>query len=241
MKNIYEKEMTVLPGACDSSASLGIPETFSLFMDIATEHACALGCGIDSLSPRGLFWLTVRTRVRFIRRPKMLERITVSTWPEQPGKLRADRDYVIMRGDELLVAGKTEWTVLDTESGKLHPMSDVFAPDYAFYPEAVWDEPFTRMTDEPLEDFAQYTVRSTDIDLGSHMNNAAYVRALAGAFSCEQWQGMDIRELEIAYRAPCFEGDTLIWQKKDNEAETSLRAAMENGKTIALARIVKGL
>ncbi len=241
MGNKYKltKEMTVLPSMCDSAATLGVPDTFALFMDVATEHACALGCGLDTLGPRGLFWLTVRTRVRFFRRPKLFERVSLSTWPENPGKLRTNRDYAITQNGTLLAAGKTEWTVLDTASGRLHPMADIFVPDGAL-PEPVWDEPFTHMPDSELDEFARYTVRPTDIDLGGHMNNAAYIRALAGLFSCETWQGMNVRELEIAYRAACHEGDTLLWQSRADGNVLALRAALPDGKTIALARIVKG-
>ncbi|MBQ9459357.1 MAG: hypothetical protein IJU66_05430 [Oscillospiraceae bacterium] len=236
--NRYEKEMTILPSVCDSSARLGVPDTFALFMDVAAEHAGALGCGIDALAPRGLFWLTVHTRVRFFRRPKLLERVTLTTWPEPPGRLRADRDYTLTQGGAALAAGKTEWAVLDTASGRLHPMKDVFAPDFAFCSDVVWDEPFTHMADEPLAEFARGTVRSTDIDLGGHMNNAAYVRALAALFSREQWQSMEPRELEIAYRASCYEGDTLCWQKREEGDALLLRAALPDGKTIVLARLI---
>ena len=238
MQDKYTKELTILPSVCDSTAALGVPDTFALFMDIATEHSCALGCGLDVLGPRGLFWLTVRTRVKFFRRPKMLERVTLSTWPEAPGKLRVNRCYAIEGGGGLLAAGKTEWAVLDQSTGRLHPMEDVFAPDPASLPESVWDEPFTRMPDEPLGEFARYTVRSTDIDLGGHMNNAAYLRALAGLFPCGAWQGMNLRETEIAYRAACYEGDTLCWQKRGDGKTLALRAALPDGKTIALARLV---
>ena len=111
--------------------------------------------GIGALGERGLFWLTVRTRVRFFRRPRMLERVRLSTWPEPTGKLRADRDYLLERGGETLAAGKTEWTVLETETGRLHPMADVFSPDFDFWPETVWPEPFTRMPDAPMDEFAR--------------------------------------------------------------------------------------
>jgi len=238
MENRYTRPLTVLPSMCDSSARLGVPDAFSLFMDVATEHALILGCGLDVLAPRGLFWLAVRTRVRFLRRPKMLERVTLHTWPEQPGKLRADRDYLLEQDGAPLVLGKTEWTVLDQRTGRLHPMADIFAPGTDFRPDAVWTEPFTRMRDEALPAFARYTVRSTDIDLGGHMNNAAYVRALAGLFSCAAWQGMDVAELEIAYRSPCYEGDTLVWQKQEDGKTVALRAALDDGATIALARII---
>lgn len=240
MQSKYTKELTILPSMCDSAAALGVPDTFALFMDIATEHACALGCGLDVLGPRGLFWLTVRTRVKFFRRPKMLERAVLSTWPEAPGKLRVNRCYAIEGRGGLLAAGKTEWAVLDQNTGRLHPMADVFAPGPAPLPESVWDEPFTRLNDEALPEFARYTVRSTDIDLGGHMNNAAYLRALAGLFSCEAWQGMNLREAEIAYRAACYEGDTLCWQKRAGDGALALRAVLPDGKTIALIRLVTG-
>ena len=238
MENRYTQEFAVLPSVCDSSARLGIPDTFALFMDLAAIHAEHLEFDTPRLMKQGLFWLTVRTRVRFFRRPKMAERVTLATWPEPPSKLRTDRDYTITRSGELLVAGKTEWTILEMDSGKLHPMAGIFAPDFTFHPDTVWEEPFTRMKDEPLDEFAHYTVRSTDIDLGGHMNNAAYLRALAGLFSDRDWQSMNIRELEIAFRSPCYEGNTLIWQKRENGNELSLRAALPDGKTIVLARIL---
>lgn len=240
MENRLTRELTILPSLCDSSAALGVPDTFALFMDAATEHACLIGCGIDKLSARDLFWLAVRTRVRFLRRPRMLERVTLTTWPEQPGKLRADRCCRVDAADgEPLIEGRTEWAVLDTRSGRLHPMADIFDPALSFPPGL--ELPFTRLTDAPLDEFARHTVRSTDIDLGGHMNNAAYVRALAGCFSCEAWQGMNIRELEIVYRSPCYEGDTLVWQKREaDDGALLLRAALPDGKTVALGRLIKG-
>ena len=240
MENLFAKEYTILPGSCDSSGALGVPDTFALFMDIASEHAEALGCGAGALLSRGLFWLTVRTRVRFFRRPKLTERVTARTWPEPPHRLRADRCYRLEAGTELLAAGKTEWAVLDTQSGRLRPAAEVFPSELSFYPESVWDEPFTRLTDEALEPFAAYTVRSTDIDLGGHMNNAAYVRMLAGAFSCADWQALDIHELEIAFRAPCYEGEELRLEKKTDGSTILLRAARPDGKAAVLARILTG-
>ena len=236
----YTEERVIPPSVCDSTGVLGIPGAFALFMDVATEHACLLGCGLDVLGPRGLFWLTVRTHVKFFRRPKMYERTALSTWTEPPGKLRVTRCYAIEGRSGLLVAGKTEWTIIDQNTGRLHPMADIYAPDPASLPESVWDEPFARLPDEVLPEFARYTVQSTDIDLGGHMNNAAYLRALASLFSCEAWQGMNLREAEISYRAACYEGDTLCWQKREDGGALALRAALPDGKTIALARIVTG-
>lgn len=137
MENRYTQEYVVLPSVCDSSARLSIPDTFALFMDLAAIHAEILRFDTPTLMKRGLFWLTVRTRLRFHRRPEMAERVTLATWPEQLGKLRTDRDYVVEQNGERLIEGKTEWTILEMESDRLHPMEGIFPPDFTFYPDAV--------------------------------------------------------------------------------------------------------
>ena len=238
MENRFGKEITILPSLCDSAALLGIPDTFGLFMDVASEHAAALGCGIRELGEKGLFWLTVRTRVRFFRRPALMERVTLSTWPEAPGRLRAERDYLMEQEGRVLAAGKTEWGVLDQASGRLISPKEVYPPELAFFPETVWPEPFTRLPDEPMEEYARYAVRSVDMDLGEHMNNVAYIRSLAGTFSAPEWQAMKIRELEIAYRTSCHEGDVLIWQRRtQSDGSLVLRAVREDEKTAVQVRI----
>jgi acyl-ACP thioesterase len=73
MDNKYSTKIQVLPSICDSTARLGVYSTFALFMDIATVHAEALGCGAQSMMERGLFWLTVRTKILFRRMPRLME------------------------------------------------------------------------------------------------------------------------------------------------------------------------
>lgn len=239
MRGYYERPLTILPSMCDATAKLGVPNAFALFMDLATEHAETLGIGMNGLMKQGLFWLTVRTRIRFIDRPALTETVTLRTWPEKPERSRCNRDYAILRGDRIIVAGKTEWMIMNLKTNRLHPVDGVFPADLEILEDKVLPEPFARMTDDfdGADSLGSYTVRSTDIDLGGHMNNAAYVRAIAGAFSSKEWQAMDIREMEVAFRSPCFEGDTLEIQRRANDAGTDVRLSRD-GKTIVLARIL---
>lgn len=241
MKGTYQKNVVILPGLCDSSARLGVPNTFSLFMDIAAEHAQHLGIGAADLGKRGLFWLTVRTKVRFYRRPAMMEETELSTWPEQPERLRCCRDYRLCKGDELLAEGRTEWAILDTAAGTLCPAKDIYPPELVIPEDTVAIPPFSRIGDDfsDGEALGEYVVRSTDIDLGGHMNNAAYIRACAGAFSCREWQEPEIAGAEAVFRAPCFEGDRLILQKRSGEGALDLRASLPEGKTVFLMRLVR--
>ena len=240
MNRTYSHPITILPSVCDATARLSVPGAFSLFMDVATEHADALGISMRQIGAKGLFWLTVRTRIRFYKRPGMLESAEITTFPEDPGKLRCNRDYVLSQNGKILIEGKTEWAILETQTGKLHTASDIFPGDLTPEAKPVWDEPFSRISDDfsAAEAFGTYTVQSTDIDLGGHMNNAAYIRAIASLYPCEQWNAMEIREMEAVYRAPCFEGDLLRVYRRQAENITDLRMANAEDQTVLLARII---
>lgn len=234
------KEMMILPGHCDSSARLGVADTFGLFMDLAAEHAAAIGNGPVDMQKRGLFWLTVKTRIQFFRRPGITETVTASTWPESVGKKRGNRSYLLSKNGETLVAGKSEWAILELEGGGLHDVLDAYAPGTEFPTESAVPGLYTRIHDNFTgEPFAWYTVHSTDIDLGGHMNNAAYPRALASLFPVARQRELTVREAEIHFRTPCYEGDTLAFQKRRAaDGALELRASLPNGKTATLIRLV---
>ena len=200
MDVVFMKEFPVLPSVCDAAGALSYPGAFECFMDIATQHADRLGVGLRDLQPRNLFWLTVKTKVVFLCRPRMGENTTLITWPEVPGRLRCMRSYEMRQGDKLLLCAKTEW-----DFDGIHP-------------------------------YAQYTVRSTDIDVGGHMNNAAYLKALFGTFSCQELAETNIRSVDALFRAPCFEGDELLWQRAETPEGFQIRAACKD-KTVFLAAI----
>lgn len=240
MQGYYEREMTILPSMCDATAKLGVPNTFALFMDIATEHAEALGIGMNGLMKQGLFWLTVRTRVRFLQRPAMTETVTARTWPETPERSRCNRDYALFKDGRIIVEGKTEWMIMNLKTNRLHPVDGVFPEGLELLPDRVLPEPFMRVSEDfsDARSLGQYPVRSTDIDLGGHMNNAAYVRAIAGAFSSKDWKALRLREMEVAFRSPCFEGETLDILRRDSDDGIDIRLARDD-KTIVLARMVR--
>lgn len=241
MQSYYEREMTILPSMCDATARLGVPNAFALFMDIATEHAEALGIGMNGLMKQGLFWLTVRTRIRFIERPRMTETVTARTWPETPERSRCNRDYALLRGGKRIVEGKTEWMIMNLKTNRLHPVDGVFPEGLELLEDRVIPEPFTHISEDfsGAKSLGTYTVRSTDIDLGGHTNNAAYVRAIAGAFSSKEWQALNPREMEVAFRSPCFEGETLEIQRRDSDEGVDVRLSRDE-RTIVVARIVPG-
>ena len=241
MERTLTREFPVPVSQCAADGRLSLPGVFNMFMDMATLHAKVLGIGLEELSPRGLFWLTVRTKIRVYRRPGLTEEISVTTWPEKPGKLRSYRDYVLRDTQGVAAEGKTEWAVINTGTGRLTPVEEVFPPELreALTDETVLPEPFSRIREQfaPEDAWASYTVRSTDIDLGGHMNNAAYPRMVLGAFSNRELEELKIREMELYFRAPCYEGDTLTLCRRPTDTGWELGAFLPDGKTVLLGKI----
>lgn len=240
MESRLKKNIDIRVSMCDHNGVLSTPAIFSLFMDLASEHGSMIKVGMKELSAKGLFWLTVKTKVRIHHRPEMLAVVEADTWPEKPGRIRCNRYYALRDGDKLLAEGKTEWAVIHMASGKLQKASEVYPADLEHSTDAVCSQPFARIPDDFADcpEIGTYTVRSTDIDVGQHMNNAAYVRVLFGAFSCKQVDEMNVQEAEIAFRSPCYEGDTLSIRTRPTENGVDVGMVRPDGTTAAAARLL---
>jgi len=240
MNNKLTKITNIPLSLCDSEALLSVPSMFTLFMDIATEHADELKLSSDDLG-ENKFWIAVRTKIKIYNRPRLSQSVTLSTWPQEPVRVRANRHYTISDENGVIVGGKTEWTVVDIESGKLQRIGDVYPEGFEFVDELAVEEPFSRMDAkfEDAMDVAQYTIKSTDIDLVGHMNNAAYIRALMSMFTCKELKENPISEIEIVYKSQSYEGETLTVKERvaDNVCEYGM--IKPDGTTAAIVRIIR--
>ncbi len=237
----YTRSVTVLPSRIDAHGRLSVPDTFDLFMDVATEAAGEMGVGFDFLKKRGLFWITVKTRIRFIERPPLLTRVEVSTWPEVPGEKRCDRYYQVSdESGRTMVQGKTEWAIVSALTGRPQRI-DKLMPEGLTYEggDRVCPEPFP-MIDEafPQPPFAAHRVVSTDIDMARHMNNVAYVRAIAAAFTVKEWKKLNVKQLDMIFRASAHEGDELRLYRRPCPGGLDIRIALPDDTTSVLARIL---
>ena len=65
MNNKMEKEMRIPVSLCDSTGHLDVPGFFTIFMDMASEHATDINIGMDNLGEKGLIWLAVKSKIIF--------------------------------------------------------------------------------------------------------------------------------------------------------------------------------
>ena len=239
MEAQLSRDLTVLPSVCDAQMKLSIPDLFAWFMDIATLHAEQLGVGAGALMSRGISWITVKTKVRILRRPLLLETVTLSTRPLVPEKVRAIREYRLEKDGELLAEGKTEWAVVDLSTGRPRQMEGVFDPTLELAAEPAFPAPFARIRPDfsDAEALGSCRVRSTDIDLLGHMNNIAYLRAAFGLLSGAELKTMPQTGVEIIFRSPCFEGDLLTLRRRETETGWDLALLREDDSPAAFLKL----
>jgi len=242
MKSYYEKEVILSPGWCDASSRLSLRSIFLLFQDSASEHAETLGIGGSVMAEKGLFWLTVRTKIKVYSRPAMMRRVQLKTWlgAFEPGDLRTFRYYTLHCEGEPVAEGKTEWTVFRLADQTVVRMREAGMPDVDILPDIVCPEPFSRLRPafDEADPAAEHIVRPSDVDMGQHMNNTAYVRAILDTFPVAEQKRMDVREIEIAFRQPCFEGECLTIRRKAAGDGWQCAVLRPDGKPAALAQIL---
>ena len=237
MEPVFELSRFLGPSVCDASGHLSYPGAFGLFQDMAAAHAEPLGVGFEAMAAKGLFWLTVKTKIVFLKRPKIDETVLLRTWPEKPGAIRCHRSYELLQDGEPCLLGRTEWAVTDIGTHALVPPAALF-PAELDYPPAACAEAFARIPPR-TEDFSpcgEHLVRSTDIDVGGHMNNAAYLLAVFGALTSAEIAAREIRTVDAIFRAPCFEGDRLTVERREAGGCLDLRLS-RGGESVFLARL----
>lgn len=237
--NKLQRNIKIQTSMCDNLSQLSIPSLFTVFMDLACEHAPMLDLGSDKLAEKGLFWVASKTKVKINRMPEMLTEASASTWPEAPGKIRTNRYYTLSDSNGILAEGKTEWAIINLETGRPVKLSEVYPENIDHLEDKVCDLPFARVKDDfsECESIGSYTVRSTDIDIGQHMNNVAYIRALFGAFSCKELETLKITDIDISFKSQCYEGETLTLLKRKAENGLEIGFIKQDGTTAATVKL----
>lgn len=240
MEQKLVKKWVITPGMCDYSGCLGIADIFTLFMDMASEHAEHIGLGGEAMLARGLFWITVKTKIHILKQPHMMREVVASTWPDKPAKRLCDRYYLLEDESGHVAEGRTEWAVMNIRKGMLENISELYPDELVPDDAPVCADPVRRISRDfdGCEILGTYNVRSTDIDMGGHMNNAAYVYAVMSFFPISEQKKMHITDMEVSFVSQCFEGDTLTAFIRRSDTEYEIGLKREDG-TLALLVLMK--
>ena len=240
---IYSRKFIVQPDQCSRDASLSVPGVFNMLQALSAEHAQALGIGAAAMARQKKFWVTVHNRVDFTGRAWLLDQLTGQTWAEpcDPDSRTCFRGYALKKGEETVALARTQWAIINAE-GEALPFRDSGFPEHYVFTQmpGISESPLWFEDDfEETDLMCEYTVQSTDIDFGFHMNNVVYVRKFLDLFPSDQILSSRIRSFEIHYVSPCKEQERLkIYRKQEGEAyRMCIRNAKGQAAVMASMRI----
>ena len=129
--------------------------------------------------------------------------------------------------------------VLNRETGFVRFSEFGFPEGFEFQDYVACGGKLCRFRDEFTDDDEVYTftVRTSSIDIGRHMNNVAYVRAFLDCFTADEVASMPVKTMEARYITACMEGEELKIFKKRTDTGFVLGARRADGKCAAFLGI----
>ena len=210
-----------------------------LMQEAAGEHARATNREGFPLPDGGwATWVLSRLRVQVRRRPRMRERVEVTTWPAALDRVRATRDFRVTSGGETLARATSLWFLIDVERRRpvrLPAAMDGFAagdePRALTFEDAPEPQP-----PDAVEHHARFPVRRSDLDRVGHANNVRFAEWVLEALP----DGEGLAEIDVVYRSEVVYGDAVHSQAGPltGGARRHRLSRDADGRTLALARTV---
>lgn len=216
VSTIYKKDFHIDLRDVDFTKKLKLSVLFSYFQETASEAAELLGFGIDTLREKfGVAWVLTRVRVEIDRIPRFDEKITIETWPLEPGKVEFERDFLVKdaNGDTIIKAA-SKWVIMDINTRRLK-RSDLIG---LRYPEKITEraipgKPAKLNAVEQPEEVYTKVIGYSDIDFNGHLNNSKYVDYMMDSFPLEVHQSRTIQSIDIQFHNEALPGDAITLYK----------------------------
>ena len=183
-------------------------ELFHCMQEAASEDADRRGGGMDALFAKGLAWVLLWQRLDIVRRPAAGEQLRIVTMPGKGRLGLYPRRFELWSGDERIGAARSVWAIINAETRSMAALSDAPLSGET-------ERQSLRMDSIPAPDGGEsfrFAPAAEYIDRNGHMNNAAYLAALAEYLPENSGFG-----LSILYHREIMPGDevTVHWQDTD--------------------------
>lgn len=213
----------------DPSGRLTLRALCGYMQEAAGIHATHLGAGMGHLGTRGLAWVLHRLRLEVAETARAGERVSVTTWPREFGRMIAVRDFEVCdAGGRRLASATSRWAVVDLSARRAVRVPDfIRALPTGNRPTPVEGDhgPLQEVDAADLE--RRFEVRRTDLDVVDHVNNTRYVGWAVETVPDDVWEGCRPAALEILFQKEARFGEHVLARTTRIADEAGLRFAHE--------------
>ena len=218
MQNFYKTDYTVKSTEVDSNWKMRIDHIVELFQAITGVHSIEIGVdGPTLLKNSNAFWVLTKFKIKIVDFPLMDDKLTAETWPTIVKGVRFGRDFLLQKDGKTCVMGSSEWCTLDYTTKELRRTNTVCYPTdmpHRDYLSGAGD--FIKLRETVCEDDYNHTHKClfVDIDTNKHTNNIAYLRMALNCFSPDEFETLNIEDMQIAFLSQTYFGDEIKIYKK---------------------------
>lgn len=201
-QKIYTHTYHLTAAQCNAQRELAPAMLVQHIIEVATEHADALGVGFKNLAANGTLWVLSRIAFEVKRYPRLFEDYSLSTWVEAYNRHFSERNFEIRgAGGEVIGYARTIWVSIDMRTRRPANLDG-----FDFLRQVVSDKecPIEKQgkihTIDPPQMCHPYTFQVSDIDVNRHVNSSRYVELIFNQMDLETYDRYYVSRFEIEYR-----------------------------------------
>ncbi len=202
----YRETFPIRSYESSARGAASVQSLCNYLQEAAGNHARTLGLSIEQLAGENLTWVLGKLRLELDDLPSWRETVEVETWPSAENGLIANRDFLLRVGEREIGRATSAWFMLNVERRRPVRLPDAMRqlqlPDRP--PTLSHEFPALQVPDEFAYE-TEFRVRYSDLDMNQHVNNVRYVEWALESIPRETTNGMQLRQLEVHFKAETVE------------------------------------
>ncbi len=237
----FQKEFEISSYECDENGELRLRSLFNLFQDLADNHASKIGVGYEYCVEHQLGWVGGAYHVQIDKMPVWKDKVILKTWPSRKTAVTAIREFEMVNAltGATMVRASSQWVLIDIN--RQRPVSVLAHLEHCdAIEERMVDTDFRKLlAPERIDTTVSQIIRTDDIDLNCHVNNAVYPTWILDALPSDFLPTHALSELQIQYKSSAKTGNTVLVKGQiDNDITVHSIVSDELGPEYARVRAI---
>ena len=192
----------------DATKHITMNAIVDYMQEIANQHAEILGIDFSTrVDAQKLYWIVSRAKVQVEKYPVLGDKITFITQTAGIDKLFAVRHFDIVDGSgEKIGYIIGDYVLMDQQTKRPIRLKNLEGTLKCLEKPYIGESLPKLKGPVSREQYDERKVRSSEIDLNAHMNNAHYVRWTIDMFSWKEMQSKQIESIQTNYITSLTEG-----------------------------------
>ena len=171
-------------------------------IQVATDHANALGVGYSRLIEDGNSWVLSRLTIEVDRMPRINEDYSLTTWIEGFNRHFSERNFELRASGVTIGYMRTVWVAINVATRRPADLSGISHLQSTVSDRRCPIEPQRRIPSPPADmaDVYEVIFRSSDIDFNRHVTTTRDMELAVDSLPLELYDRASTRRFEIAFR-----------------------------------------